>query len=317
MEVFNLTLNQMLMMFSLILIGFFLRKKNIFPENSHITMSRLETFIFLPALNFSSMLTKCTVKTFSENSSLIFYGLLLILIAISLAYPVSRLFCKNDEYQRNIYKYGLAFGNYGFMGNFVVLEIWGSDAFFKYSMFTLLINVVCNSWGLYVLIPKDKENKNIFQSIKKGVFSPPTIALVLGMVLGLLNVKPYVPDFFLDVLSNASSCMGPVAMLLAGVVIGSYEFKSLFKNIRVYIITFLRLILIPCIIVGTLKLLGMGEDIILFSLIVFATPLGLNTIIFPAAYGGDTKTGASMAMISHLFCVITIPLMYLIFVVLL
>ena len=48
-----------------------------------------------------------------------------------------------------------------------------------------------------------------------------------------------------------------------------------------------------------------------------ATPMGLNTIVFPAAYGGDTETGASMAMISHTLSVVTIPLMYLVFVVLL
>lgn len=313
MEVFNLTVNQMLMMFSLIIVGFFLRKKNILPENSHVTMSRLETYVFLPALNLLNMLTKCTVKSFSENWQLIFYGFILVVIAILVSYPVSKLFSKKDDYQRNIYKYALTFGNYGFMGNFLVLAIWGSDTLFKYSMFTMLISFVCNSWGLYVLIPKG-ENSSIFKSIKKGLLAPPTVALVLGMILGLLNVEAYVPGFVMDVLSNASSCMGPVSMLLAGVVIGSYEFKSLFTNAKVYIITFLRLILIPAIMVTVLKLLGVSEEVVLFALIVFATPLGLNTIVFPAAYGGDTKTGASMAMISHTLSVITIPLMYLLFV---
>jgi len=54
--------------------------------------------------------------------------------------------------------------------------------------------------------------------------------------------------------------------------------------------------------------------VLTFALIVFGTPLGLNTIVYPAAYGGDTRTGASMTMISTVFSVITIPLMYLIFV---
>lgn len=317
MEVFNLTLNQMLMMFFLTLAGFFLRKKNIIPENSHIIMSRLETYVFLPALNLFNMLTMCTVKTFSENSILILYGFVLILIAVFGAYLVSKFFSKNDEYQRNLYKYALTFGNYGFMGNFIVLGIWGNDMLFKYSMFTMFITLVCNSWGLYVLIPKEKGDGNIFKDIKKGIFVPPTIALVLGAILGLCNAKAYVPKFFLDTLSNASSCMGPVAMVLTGVVIGGYEFKSLFTNKKVYIITFLRLILIPAVMVSILKLLGVSEEVVLFSLIVFATPVGLYTVIYPAAYGGDTKTGASMAMISQLLSVITIPLMYLIFVVIL
>ena len=48
-----------------------------------------------------------------------------------------------------------------------------------------------------------------------------------------------------------------------------------------------------------------------------AAPLGLNTVVFPEAYGGDPSTGASMAMISHTLCVITVPLMYALMILLL
>ena len=43
-------------------------------------------------------------------------------------------------------------------------------------------------------------------------------------------------------------------------------------------------------------------------------PLGLNTVVFPAAYGGDTTPGAGMALVSHLILVITIPVMFSIFI---
>ena len=65
-----------------------------------------------------------------------------------------------------------------------------------------------------------------------------------------------------------------------------------------------------------LKVFGESKEVMILVLMAFAVPLGLNTIIFPAAYGGDTKPGASMAMISHTLAVITIPIMYLLFIVL-
>ena len=89
------------------------------------------------------------------------------------------------------------------------------------------------------------------------------------------------------------------------------------KNKKLYLITFFRLIIIPALIMLVLKLIGANDEIMTLALIAFGTPLGLNTIVYPAAYGGDTKTGASMTVISHTLSVITIPLMYLIFVVLL
>ena len=187
--------------------------------------------------------------------------------------------------------------------------------FFKYSMFTLCISFACSSWGLLILIPKENAGRQSLKDIMKRIFTPPIIALIVGLIVGLCNVKQYVPDFVMSVLSDASDCMGPVAMLLAGVVIGGYDLKELLTYKKVYAAALMRLIVIPACFVFMLRLIGTSKEIITLAMIAFATPLGLNTIVYPAAYGGDVKTGASMTVISHTLSVITIPLMYLIFVV--
>ena len=111
--------------------------------------------------------------------------------------------------------------------------------------------------------------------------------------------------------------MGPVAMILSGFVIGGFNLKSLLINKKVYLATAFRLILIPALFIIALKLLGASETVLILALICLATPFGMNTIVYPAAYGGDFRTGASMTMISSTISVITIPLMYLVFIVLL
>ena len=93
-EIFRLTLTQMLMMFSFILAGFLLRKAKILAESSDVTMSRLETYIFVPALNLFNMMTNSTVEILKNNFVLILYGLILITVAIIIAYPLSKLFYK-------------------------------------------------------------------------------------------------------------------------------------------------------------------------------------------------------------------------------
>lgn len=321
MEIFSLTLSQMLMMFTLILVGLFLRKKNILPENAGSVMAKMETYIFVPALTLFTQMTRCTVQTFTDNSSLILYGLVLVLSAVALAYPLSTLFVRKisspaDAYQRNIYKYAMTFGNYGFMGNFIILGIWGPDMLYKYSLFCIFVGIVCTGWGLFILIPR-QENSNMGTALKKAFLSPPMLSMIIGIACGLLGLKQYIPEFLLSVFENAGNCQGPVAMVLAGFVVGGYHLKELLLNKKVYIATAMRLIAIPSVMMVVLRLLGTSEEIMLLTLICFASPLGLNTIVYPATYGGDTKTGASMACISHTLSVITIPLMYLIFIVLL
>lgn len=322
MEIFYLTLNQMITMFLLIIAGFVLRKKNIIPEESHLTLSRLETYILVPALNIVNWTKNCNPQTISENSVLILYGLGVIIVAVALAYPLSALFVRNrktpaDEYQRNIYKYAMTFGNYGFIGNFIILGVWGDEMFFKYSMFSLCIGFVCSSWGLIILIPKDQGKVMSFKNMLRSIITPPIIGLFIGMVIGLFNLKSYVPSFVTTALSNAGNCMGPVAMILAGFVIGGFNLGSMLKNAKVYLASFFRLVLIPSFFMLLLKLIGANDTVLILALICLATPFGMNTIVYPAAYGGDFRTGASMTLVSSTLAVITIPLMYLVFVVLL
>ena len=160
MDVFFLTTQQMLMMFTLIVIGFILAKLKILPDNADKTMSRLETYLFAPALYFYNQLTKCTVDTFKENIRLMAVGVAILACAMVLAFFLSRLFVPGakgnaqKEYLRNIYNYAMTFSNFGFLGNFLALGIFGQDGLFKYSLFTFFISIICPIWE------KNDENRH-------------------------------------------------------------------------------------------------------------------------------------------------------------
>ena len=176
------------------------------------------------------------------------------------------------------------------------------------------------TWGISILTPKSTEKGALF----KRLFNAPTIAMLVGVVMGLSGLGEYLPGFLISALDSLKACMGPVAMLLAGVTISRFDFIGMLKNKKVYIATILRLFILPALLIAALfgvkslaNLLfdlSIGNDVLFLCFFATATPLGMNTIVFPEAYGGDPKTGASMAMISHTLSVVTIPLMYLIFI---
>ena len=320
MGVFHLTLQQMLMMFSLMLVGVLLEKKHQLPDDTYVALSKLQTYVITPALTLNNMIYNCNVQTLTANIPLMLYGLILVLLAIAVAYPLSKLFVPNYKkssalmYQRSIYKYALTFANYGFVGNFIILGVWGQDLFYKYSLFVFLVGILCSSWGMYILIPKD-QSSCIWTNLKRGFLAPPMIALAVGMAIGLLGWKDYVPDFLMSAFQKTGSCQGPLAMLLAGLVIGRCSFKELFKNPKVYGATLLRLVVLPALMILGLKACGISKEVQLLALVAFGSPLGLNTIVYPATYGGDTHTGAAMTMVSQTLSVATLPLMYLLFIV--
>lgn len=305
LNTFNATLSPMLVMFMCIIIGFISKKADIVPENTGTVLSKLENYIFVPALIINTFMKYCTVSSITEQYKLILYCFLVFVIAICIAIPLSGVFTK-EEYKRNIYKYALTFGNFSFMGNAIVPAILGEAELYNYMLYILPINVAVYTWGVIILIPKTEEKKSVFKNLLNPIF----ISIIVGAALGLSGLSQHIPSFLSKTISNCAACMGPLAMILTGFVIGGYNLASLLRDKKIYAATFLRLVVLPALFVGILYLIGADKTALILTLFAFGTPLGLNTVVFPAAYGGDTSTGASMAMISHTLCIITIPLMY-------
>lgn len=306
-EIFFFTLSPMLVMFICFLIGYILNKARILPKDATTVMAKLETHVFLPALCFSIFMKYCTVESLEANKEILFFALVATAVAFFIAIPLSRAFESRDSYKRNIYKYALIFANHGFMGNAIVPLIFGgSEHLYKYLLLTLPLNFATYLWGISILTPPKSRSKNVF----KNVINPPMICLVAGVIAGLTGFGKTLPGYVTTAIDSLQQCMGPVAMLLSGFVIGNYGIFELFGIGRVYAASFLRLIVLPIVILAVLYFCGASTYIMKLALIAYATPLGLNTIVIPAAYGGETKTGAGMTMISTVLCVVTIPFLF-------
>ncbi len=315
METFKATLAPMMVMFLCIIIGYVLKRKKLSPEGTDKILSKLENYVFVPALILSTFNEYCTIESLKSNATLIGYSAIALVVALVMSIPLSYLFVKTgDYYQRNVYKYALSFGNFSFMGSAIVPAILGGSAFgsgdevlYYYLLFTLPLNLAVYTWGIMILIPKgQKPEKNPLSNLLNPIF----ISILIGATLGLTGWGKLLPEVVTTTIGYCKGCMAPLAMILTGFVVGEYELPKLLRNGRVYIATGLRLVMFPLLILAVLKLLAASDLVIVLALFAYATPLGLNTVVFPAAYGGETETGASMAMISHTLCIISIPLMY-------
>lgn len=316
MNVFLATLNPMLTLFLCIAVGYVLCKCKILSESAGTAIAKLETWVFCPALSFTTMLRFFTPSRISEHAVNVLLGACCVAAAVAIAIPLSHVFVRQKCPERGIYSYALAIANSGYLGDPVVLSLFGDVALSYYKLFCLPLNIVIYTWGMSVLVPEGEKKSNVF----KKILNPPTVAMLLGIAAGLLGLEAYLPTFLVSSLDSLKVCMGPCAMLLAGITIARFNLLEMLKNKKVYIATALRLFVFPLFSVAllfglkelanTLFSLEIGNNVLYLGFFATGSALGLNTVVFPEAYGGNPKTGASMALISHTFCVISIPLLY-------
>ena len=306
----------MLMLFICIALGFILRKTHILPENAGSVMAKLVTWVFAPALSFITLAKNCTVETLSTHAANVLLSACALSLAMVIGISLSFWFVREKSPDRGAYQYGLVFANNGYIGDPVIQSLFGDVMLSYYKLFTLPMNLVIYTWGISVLVPDGAEKK----SVLKKLCNAPTIATLAGVVAGLTGLGAILPDFLTNTLNTLKGCMGPTAMLVAGFTVAGYSITEMLKDKKVYLATALRLLILPALIVGFtfglkelanhLFSLHIGNTVLFLAFVAYAAPLGLNSVVFPEAYGGNPKPGAGMALISHTLFVVTMPLLF-------
>ncbi|MDC7287602.1 AEC family transporter [Blautia schinkii] len=300
MRFFATTLNQMMLLFIFIIIGFMLNRSGIIANGADIVISRLENFVFVPALVINSFQTRCTVENLSKSAGSLVYSLLILGFSVIIGFWLAPRFAHSKE-EIGIFRYSMAVTNFGFMGNSLVMGLLGEDALFNYLIFCLPMNLFIYSVGV-IWLTAGKRKFNLGMLV-----NPMFISLIIGAVLGLTGCP--LPSFLSNSISSAAACYSPLAMILTGYVIAKFDFKMLFSKKNIYVLSVLRLLILPVIILVIMNLFNVPSEIKVLGMFASAMPLGLNTIVFPAAYGGDETSGASMALISNIMGIITVPIL--------
>ena len=299
-QVFSTTLNQMICFFIIMIIGFILCKLKCLNENTDVVISKLLSTVIMPVLIFQTFVSKLRVEVLAQKLYIFLIGAVIATLSYLLARLLAKVFAK-DKYLQNIYTYSFAVSNLGYMGIPLVKAVFGDDVLFDMMVFTVPFHIYIYSIGLASLNPNHP--KVTLKSFANPVFG----GMIFGGIVGLSGIT--LPSAVLSVTTMISNCMSPLPMIVAGVVIAKYQIKSLLYDYKIYIAVILRLIVLPLFFVFVIKLLGCNQSILLLAMCSLAMPMGLNTIVFPSAYGGDTRPGASMALISNILGIITIPVM--------
>lgn len=303
-EIFSSVIFQIAVLFSFIFIGFTIRQGGFLPENSAEIFSKLENRILMPAVVINTFRTNCTVKNISEKWVFIAYSTGVLLFCIATGFVASR-FLGKTEYLKKVYRYSISVSNFGFVGTAMVSGIYGAESMelFDYLMFTLPLNLFTYSIGIAWLVPNGHGKFSM-----KNFVNPIFVSIFIGAILGLL---PF-PKFRLvtTIINSTAACMSPIAMILTGFVIGGYSFANLFGKWQTYVVAGIRLVFLPTVSVLVLKLFNAPQEAVVATLCANAMPLGLNTVIIPSAYGKSPDDGASMALVSQLTAVFTIPILF-------
>ncbi|MCR5770068.1 MAG: AEC family transporter [Butyrivibrio sp.] len=288
----------------LIAIGYAGARAGIIDKDSRDKLSDVLVRILLPVSMIASSQQEFSIVNAGGAVEILFLALIYYIIMFGSGIWILKLLGR-DKRRMAIEILLVTFANTAFLGIPVLSEIAGDVGVLYAVVFNCVFDLVYFSIGMYMLQDAVHERKSDFK-ITHLLKDPLSIVAITTIILYMIPYRfPGVITESLDLLGNA---MMPVSMLIIGAQISCMNYKELFVNKRAFMLSIMKMLIIPMIVLGVMRLIGANMEITATMVILSAMPSGSLNIIMAEKYRVEPELATSTVMQTTLVMLVTLPL---------
>lgn len=301
-----LLLQQMIIMFLLMSVGFVGSKIGMITEETSKRLSAIVVNIANPAMILVSGISDERMEG-RELLSLTVVILAIYAVLLLLAYLLPVLL-RVDPKSRGVYQAMTVFSNIGFMGYPIIAALYGSSAILYGALYSIPFNILIYTFGVSALRKKENGEEKKKLSLKE-VLNIGVITSIISLILYLWQIR--VPGFLTDALNYLGNLTAPLSMMVIGASMTSISLRELFTDVRLLLFSLIKLLLIPVFGMLLIRQVVTNEVICGVFMIMLATPAGSMTAMLAQEYDGDYETASRGVTLTTLLSVITMPVVSL------
>ena len=201
-------------------------------------------------------------------------------------------------------KMAVIYSNCGFIGIPLINGILGAEGVFCMTAYTTVFNVLV--WTHGVILMSGGGEKIRLKDMWKNLVTPAVIAVVIGIALVLTETS--LPAVIANPIASVGDMNTPIAMIVAGANLAQGNVLASLKKVRVYYISFLKLIVAPVITVVLLFFLSSDFNVSMTIFVASACPAGAMGTMFALRYNRDSNYASELFAVSTILSMVTIPL---------
>lgn len=300
-----LLLQQMIVLFIFMGIGFYCGKKGFISNSSAKTLSFIVVNIANPAMILNAGLSDEASIQGKELAFMFILAIGVFAFLILLGYIIPPILRVPAE-DIGPYKVMIIFNNIGFMGFPILQAAYGPQSLLYASLFLFPFNILIYTYGIACMgkNSQEKESFDLSKAVNVG-----TIACAVSLIIYIFGIP--VPDFLKTTASSLSGLTGPLSMMVIGQSMINMKAKEMFGDIRLFIFSLIKLVAVPVVGIMILKLFITDELILNVCYIMLATPVASMAAMLAQQFDGDYKLASKGVALTTILSVITIPLVSL------
>ncbi len=297
---------QILSLFLIVACGYAIVRTGLLRAEESRVLSILSVYIIMPCViihSFQVTLTPDILHGFlmATVSALVIHGVLFLL----------NVFYRRVLRLRPVESASVIYSNAGNLIVPLITAILGEEWVIYASAFMCVQIPFMWSHGLSLV------NGERRISVKKVLLNANMIAVFIGIFLLLTDIR--LPEVVNVAMREISGTIGPISMLMIGMLIASVDARRLVTNPRIYLVALLRLLVSPLAVLAVLRCLGLhtlvanGTTILYISYIACITPSASTVTQQAQLCGREPEYAGAVNVMTTLLCIITMPVMTEIF----
>jgi len=291
--------------------GVVLVKTKLLKKEDSVALSKISVFLLSPCVIVSSFSMKVDGKAGQSLLLCFFYAILANFLFLFLG-----TLLRKPLHLSPVEEMSMEYTN---CGNFVlpiVASVLGEEYLLYVSAYITVYNLLVWTHGIHLFQGKaeqTKEERSKENAFLKILFNPNILAILFGVFLFFTKISLPAPISL--AISDLGKMIGPISMLITGIILGSMSFKKILSYRRIYMVTAFRLLFFPFIYLLLISVLsridGFLDNPVLF-LVTFLSamaPAAANVSQFAILYGKEEEYASCINIFTTLCTIFSVPIL--------
>lgn len=293
------------------IIGWLAIRSKVINHNSIDGLVKVILKITLPLLIFTTFAGTELNKEMLAAFPFIFGAAFVSVLVLFFLSKVSAKFQKLNKENTALHNTSTMFGNVAFLGYPLLNAVFPNGEGLIYAtVFQLGHDGLMWTWGVFILNNGAQQKSS---QTWKHMINPTTISFLIGTLFLVLKIK--IPYLLFEPLRGLGHTTIYLSMIYVGAVLATVDVKTLFTNVRSYIVSLNKLIVCPIIILLSfyvLKKVGISIPFSAMGVAVLqsAMPCMIIISILAKELGLNAKQSVENIFISSVLSIATLPFIY-------
>lgn len=294
---------KLLTFIALMLAGYAGARKNILCPGFAKSLSWLVMDVFLSCTILNSVTSGDLDISGAQLVKVILLLCLVMLISYAFGALGARVFFKGRE-NTPVFELLISVMNNIFIGLPIAEALYGATAVLYCALSCIPYNLLLYSYGVWRLKSGKALDGGAAFKIK-DVFTVPLFATLAALLIFIFNIQlPYV---LRELISTTASATMPASMIVIGATLGGVKIADGFKARYVYLISLMRLVVIPAAVWFIVGLLSTDTILVATCTIIAACPSAVVVSILALQNDYDAAFSSNAVLVTTALSMISLP----------